>query len=533
MSTVKDKADFKVLLVYPNLPLMLVPSLAVAILTGILKGQGYRVELFETTGYLPEDSSSPENRVKFSQARQFDYERDLGVKPRRSDMNADFRAKVQDFAPDLICYSVVEDAFRQAVGLMEAVADLGIPHLLGGVFPTSAPEACFTYPIVRQIALGEGEEVVVAVAEAVRQNQPTDAIPGTWMRKEDGTIIRNPRPPLVDIDRYRPDFSLFDERRFYRPMGGRIFRTVPIETYRGCPYTCTFCNSPMQVSLAKDENLGKFLRRKSLPRLRDELRQLIELYNPEFFYFIDDSFLARPKSEIFAFCDMYEEFRLPFWFNTRPESCTPDVLARLKEIGAYRISFGIESGNETFRRTQLLRYNHDQQIIKSFQDIADSGIAFSVNLIIGFPGETRELVMDTVEMVRHISGFDSLTVSIFTPYHGTRLRTVAVENGWLEADTITVHTTSRSLLKMPPPYLSADDIDGLMRVLPLYCYFPKSEWARIRLAEINDDAGNAILAEYQKIYHDEFLGLTQDEKLKRRVEGGTGCRASPRDTLLV
>ena len=46
------------------------------------------------------------------------------------------------------------------------------------------------------------------------------------------------------------------------------------------------------------------------------------------------------------FCDMYEEFSLPFWFNTRSETCEQETLARLKEVGCYRVSYGIECGNE-------------------------------------------------------------------------------------------------------------------------------------------------------------------------------------------
>ena len=86
----------------------------------------------------------------------------------------------------------------------------------------------------------------------------------------------------------------------------------------------------------------------------------------------------------------------------------------------------------------------NQETIRKFEVISQSGISYSVNLIIGFPGETRELVMDTVELTRLIKGYDTLTVSIFTPYHGTKLREVAVKNGWLEKNTITTHTTSES-----------------------------------------------------------------------------------------
>ena len=41
----RKKSDFKVLLVYPNLPLMLVPPLSMAIFTSVLKTEGYDVEL--------------------------------------------------------------------------------------------------------------------------------------------------------------------------------------------------------------------------------------------------------------------------------------------------------------------------------------------------------------------------------------------------------------------------------------------------------------------------------------------------------
>jgi len=536
MPKTKDATDFRVLIVYPNLPLMLVPALAIGIFTKILNKKGYQVDLFETTGYLPQDSnenSSPENRVKYSQARDFNYERDLGIIPMYGDMKEDFREKVIEFKPDFMIFTVVEDAFLQALSLLEAVGDLNVPHLIGGVFPTAAPDRCMEFPAIKMIGLGEGENIILATAEAIRLGKSLKNIPGTWYRDDQDTIHKSPRGPLVDINDYSPDFSLIDDRRFYRPMGGRVFRTMPIETYRGCPFTCTFCNSPMQTSQSKSSGQGNFLRRKGITELRDELREVVEKYKPEFLYFIDDSFLSRPRSEIFEFCDMYSEFALPFWFNTRPENCTEEVMKRINEAGAYRISFGLECGNEEYRRKVLLRQVSNKKIIERFDIIANSGIAFSVNLIIGFPGETRELIMDTVELVRSLSGFDTLTVSIFTPYHGTRLRNVAVRNGWLDPKTITVHTTSNSLLDMPPPYLSSVDIDGLMRVVPLYCYFPKSEWKTLRRAETDDDEGNKILAEYMTIYQDEFLGMTQDDKKNILIEGGTGCRSNPKDSFFV
>ena len=528
----KNKKDFKVLLVYPNLTMMLVPSLAIGIFTNLLKKEKYNVDLFDTTHYVAKENSSPQNRVKYMQAREFNDTDDLGVRI-REDLTGDFRRKVKEYNPDFLIYSVVEDCYRQTLALMNSIKDLEIPNIVGGVYPTAAPEMCMRNELINCIGLGEGEHIIIELSEAIRKGESYDDVSGIWYKK-DGKIIKNKRGPVVDINQGQtPDFSLFDEGRFNRPMGGRIFRTVPIETYRGCPFTCTYCNSPMQMTLAKDAGIGKFLRTKDFDVLRKEIRHTIKKYKPEFFYFIDDSFTARKKSEVFEFCDMYEEFKLPFWFNTRPETCTPEMMKRLKEVGAYRISFGIEAGNEQYRRKILRRNASNVSLKKDFDMLAECGIAFSLNLIIGMPGETRDLINDSIEFTRTLKGFDTLTVSIFTPYAGTVLRDVAVKNGWLDKNYITKHTTSSSDLKMPPPYLSSKDIDQIMRVLPLYVYFPKSEWKKIKRAEIDDKEGNRLLKHYSKIYARDFLKQTQDDKKVWTVDGGTGCKSNPKDSFVV
>ena len=526
----KPRDKFRVLLVYPNLPLMLVPPLSIGLFTHILKNQGYVVELFDTTSYVSDEATSPQNRVKYLQARQFDESNDLGIAI-KWDMLGDFRRKVEEFKPDVLLLSVVEDVFRKALALLREVEDLNIPHLMGGVFPTAAPAKVMKYPEVQMVGPGEGERTIVDVCEAIRNGTPLREVAGIWYRDENGVAHKNPGQPLVELDECVPDFSLFEDARFYRPMGGRVFYTYPVETYRGCPYLCTYCNSPMQRSRTKSEGLGNFLRRKSMVALKNELEELVATYQPEFFYFIDDSFMARPRQEIFEFCDLYESIGLPFWFNTRPENCQPETMRRLKEVGCYRISFGIECGNEEYREKVLLRKFSNERLVEKFDIIRESGIPFSVNLIIGMPGETREMIFDTIEVVRSISGYDTLTVSIFTPYHGTVLRDVAVRNLWLDDNTVTQHTTARSILRMPPPYVSADDIDRLMRVIPLYVYFPKSEWANLERAETADAEGDEILARYSAQYKRDFIKDDQDDEKVLIVESATGCRSNPKDSL--
>ena len=75
----REKSKFRVLLVYPNLPLMLVPSIAIGLFTRILKHQGYVVDLFETTHYLAEENSSSENRAEYLNVREFSITDDLSI----------------------------------------------------------------------------------------------------------------------------------------------------------------------------------------------------------------------------------------------------------------------------------------------------------------------------------------------------------------------------------------------------------------------------------------------------------------------
>ena len=529
MTVKKKKSDFKILLVYPNLTMMLVPSLAIGIFTRILKREKYQVDLFDTTHYVSEENSSPQNRVKFLQARDFSEENDLGVRI-KTDLTGDYIKKIKKFKPDFIIYSVVEDCYRQTLALMEAIKNYDIPHIVGGVYPTAAPNICINNELINILGVGEGEKIIIDMSEAIRLNNSLYEIPGIWF-KDNGEIIKNERGPLVNINDSIPDFSLTDEARFNRPMGGKIFRTIPVETYRGCPFQCTYCNSPMQTAKSRESGIGNFLRRKTMKILREELKHLINKYDPEFLYFIDDSFTARNKTEVLEFCDMYEEFKLPFWFNTRPETTTIEMMKRLKEVGAYRISFGIESGNEQFRKKVLKRNGSNAQLKEKFDMITKSEIPFSLNLIIGMPGETRELIMDTVRFTQTIIGYDTITVSIFTPYNGTELRDVAVKNGWLDSGYITKHTTSSSALKMPPPMLSSEEINGLMRVIPLYIYFPKNEWSRIKRAEINNREGNKVLKYYSEIYKRDFLKEDQFDEKIFTVDGSTGCKSNPKDSF--
>ena len=73
------------------------------------------------------------------------------------------------------------------------------------------------------------------------------------------------------------------------------------------------------------------------------------------------------RKEFDEFCEMYSDIKLPFWMQTRPETVTDYNMKKLKEVGLHRISFGIEHGNEKFRREILDRRWSNIDIIEKLK----------------------------------------------------------------------------------------------------------------------------------------------------------------------
>jgi anaerobic magnesium-protoporphyrin IX monomethyl ester cyclase len=304
-----------------------------------------------------------------------------------------------------------------------------------------------------------------------------------------GQLIDNPLPRPADLSSLpEPDYDLFAESRFYRPMQGKLWRMFPVQTMRGCPYTCAYCNSPSQMDIHSDANY-KFFRKQRTDLIRRELQHCLERYKADSFYFWADTFLAWSDSEFDEFCEMYAEFKLPFWIQTRPETVKASRFSKLKDIGLLRVAFGVEHGNDLFRQRILNRSVKNEKIIENLKIVTDMNIPISVNNIMGFPTETRDLVFDTIELNRHFKS-DGINAYSFTPFHGTPLRKLAEELGYVEKGSLARSITAPTMLSMPN--FSKEEIEGIRRCFVLYVKMPKERWPEIRGAEALTPEGDAL-----------------------------------------
>ena len=83
---------------------------------------------------------------------------------------------------------------------------------------------------------------------------------------------------------------------------------------------------------------------------------------------------------------------------------------------------------------------------------------FGANNITGFPAETRELAMDTVELNQHIKSYNQNLYS-FVPFHGTPLQQKCEELGLVKPETITKALTDKPMLHQEQ--YATEEIEGL------------------------------------------------------------------------
>lgn len=498
---------------YPNLPLMMAPAISVGIFNAICKEEGVDFKLFETTEYSDDYKNrhilmakAGANRGVQKDERDEDY---FHIKPTER-IIPDFIQTVEEYEPDLILLHMQEDVVSMGLQMLDAIKDKNIPHIAGGVYAMSVPEMLIEEPLIDMVCRYEGENVVRGAIKAFREGKNFTTIDGIWWKDQNGNVRKNKPTPLVDITQVTPDFSCYEKKRWQRPVGGKHFySSMAMETYRGCPYKCTYCNSPTTRDISKSLDLGNFMRRKPAHIVeRDLLKYIEDGYDPDIVFFVDDSFLARPSKEIFEFCEMWSKYKIPFWMNTRIENCKPDVLQALKEAGIYRMTFGIESGNEEYRQKVLQRPVSNEVYYQYLDYINESDIPYSLNVIIAMPFETREMVLDTARMVRRARGYDGLTLSVWQPYRGTRLRTIAEEAGFISRDDTTVGNGIGYLdfeeeisIKMPKPYIQPDEATKMIKTFSLYAYYPDNMWDLVKKAEDDPKLFDELMANYKKEFY--------------------------------
>jgi radical SAM superfamily enzyme YgiQ (UPF0313 family) len=284
--------------------------------------------------------------------------------------------------------------------------------------------------------LGEGEETLGELLARLSGQTDTafEAIAGLAYTNN-GRPQRNPRRRVIDeVDELPfPAWDLVDVERYRRIWQQHHgYYSMNMVTTRGCPYHCNWCAKPIW---------GQRYHSRSPENVAAEMKWLKESYQPDHIWFADDIMGLKPGWwQRFADQLEAEAVRIPFKCLSRADLLLrneTDVNA-LKRAGCDIVWIGAESGSQKVLNA-MEKGTSVSQIVEAAARLHAAGVKVGFFLQFGYPGETRDDIEKTLQMVRDTMPDDvGMSVSYPLPgtrfYHNIRLQLGAKQNWVHSAD---------------------------------------------------------------------------------------------------
>jgi len=303
---------------------------------------------------------------------------------------------------------------RSVLQIIRAAKEVDSTVILGG--PESANySAEYLNAGADVIVVGEGETTLAEVLLALKSRSPRELqqVRGIVFKDNDGAIVHTPeRPKIADLDTLPlPDREAIDHRKYldaWRTHHGAS--SINLITARGCPYRCTWCSHAVY---------GYSHRRRSPDKAADEVRWIVDRYNPDQLWYADDVFtISHPWLQRYSQELTQRGLHLPFETITRADRLQSEAaVASLKELGCYRIWIGSESGSQRVLDA-MQRGVSVEQVRRATKLAQQAGIRVGMFLMWGYEGEQLEDIAATVEHVKE-SNPDVFFTTISYPIKGT------------------------------------------------------------------------------------------------------------------
>ena len=208
--------------------------------------------------------------------------------------------------------------------------------------------------------------------------------------------------------------TYWNRKEAHGPMRNKY---TPIFSSRGCPFSCSYCSSPI------------FWQKKWRPRspknVVDEIDYCVKNFGITDFHFEDDN-LTLKKDRIIEICREIIGRKLKITWNTpngiRGDTVDFEVLHWMKKAGCMHITIAPETGSEHVLKlmNKSVNLEHQVEIVKIANKLGMNTCAF---FIIGFPGENAEDREKTKKYIGRLAaaGLDEVGIFIFTPLPGTKI----------------------------------------------------------------------------------------------------------------
>lgn len=339
---------------------------------------------------------------------------------------------MRDDPPDVVAISFLSTTTYPGAKSMARVvkaAKPGVPVIVGGVFATMNQERILKdCAEIDCVGVGEGEELLPDYLEHLED--PAEVAGLIWRRGE--KVVRNPaRPILRDLDQFPyPDrttlpIDYIESLPLDVPAVLSLEKFCTMQTSRGCPYTCIYCDIPALTN-------GKW-RFRSPEHVLGEMQQLHD-QGYRSIYLTDDHFLLK-RNRIRDICQGMIDRKLEFQWGCegRVDSVAVDQFPIMGRAKCNFLAFGVEAGTQKIL-DRLDKRQTLAQIEHAVTEAKRSGIERAHGFfLVGSPGETEADILESFRFAARLKldtfGFNRLCV-----YRGTPLWKEYLDRGILDED---------------------------------------------------------------------------------------------------
>jgi radical SAM superfamily enzyme YgiQ (UPF0313 family) len=377
----------------------------------------------------------------------------------------DFVALLKRNRPDVVgftCTTGLEDKLLRFARIVRDMAPYRPLVVFGGPHPTFYPEM-IEDPSVDMICRGQGEMAMTEVLNRIDREEPLESIENLWI-KRNGKIQRNPQGQLVtNLDTFP-----FPDRGIYRNYGVIVDNpTKHFITLRECPFDCSFCFNHAWKAIHPKHPAYK---NRSPESVVSEIKEVQARYPTKIVLFWDGTFNLNRKW-LKSFLDLYgREVHLPFRCNLRADLTDEETVKGLKESGCGWVKLGLESGNEDYRNRILKKKITDTDFVRTSDLLHKHGIPFSTFNMLGMPGETIEMALETLTFNIRLRPQHAFAF-VYLPFGGTQLGQYALDQGYIETPKIG-YEFADSFKGGPLKLKDKDQIENLQKLFALTTQMP-------------------------------------------------------------
>lgn len=340
---------------------------------------------------------------------------------------------IAQYMPDMVGVNNLFTKQRSNAHKIYELAKKVNPRIItvaGGAHPTVLPQLVLSDENVDFVVLGEGENTMLDIVDSIQGEKDLSGLDGVGFR-QDGEIKIIPKTRFVENldDIPFPARHLLNLEK-YHGLGAshgqrKRERFSPIITSRGCPAKCTFCSA--------NKVWGYKYRYRSAENVIAEMRELKDKYQIEELMFEDDNFtmnISRAEQILDAMIAEKFDFVWDTPNGVAVYALNETIISKMKASGCYKLNMAIETGNQLVM-DNLIKKPLKLHKVKPLVEYARKvGLEVGMFLVIGMPGETEEQMWDSFKFAAELELFTP-HVSIATPYPGSELYEVCVENKYL------------------------------------------------------------------------------------------------------